>query len=216
MHDSQLQAVSLEMPNVKLVLSAFASMNPNFYWSLTSEMPDLVPKRRTQLRVMVNAGLQGGVPWLRNSCKSICPTCKSKGEVNCHFLLRCKAMRPEFDLFWSKLFSLIETKATFEADDVIINFLRNLDDHNKVQVLLLTGDLKLPFQRSISVSIARFIMVSVHKVVMIHERLVARGIITPNRSSFSFHAVARWSVNDADLDIDIFTSSIWQSDRKQQ
>ena len=33
-------------------------------------------------------------------------------------------MRPEFDLFWSKLFSLIETEATFDAE-VIINFLRN-------------------------------------------------------------------------------------------
>ena len=103
-------------------------------------------------------------------------------------------MRPEFDLFWSKLFSLIETKATFEAD-VIINFLSNLDDHNKV--LLITGGLRLPFQHSVSVSIARFIMVSVHKLVRIRERLVARGIITPNRSSFSFHAVARWSMNDA-------------------
>ena len=158
-------------------------------------MPDLVPKRRTQLRVMVNAGLQGGVPRLRNSCKSICPICKSEEEDNYHSLLRCKAMRPEFDLFWSKLFSLIETKATFEAD-VIINFLRNLDDKSKVQVLLLTGGTKLPFQRSISVFIALFIMVSVHKLVRVRERLVARGIITPNRSSFSFHAVARWSMND--------------------
>ena len=93
------------------MLSAFARMNPNFYWSLTSEMPDLMPKRRTQLRVMVNAGLQGGVAWLGNSCKSICPICKSEKEDNNHFLLCCKAIRPEFDLFWSKLFSLIETKA---------------------------------------------------------------------------------------------------------
>ena len=54
---------------MKLVFSAFTSVNPSFYWSLTSEMPDLVPKRCTQLRVMVNAGLQGGVPWLRNSYK---------------------------------------------------------------------------------------------------------------------------------------------------
>ena len=45
-------------------------------------------------------------------------------------------MRPEFDLFWSKLLSLIETNATFEAD-VIVNFLRNPDDHNKI--LLFTG-----------------------------------------------------------------------------
>ena len=194
MHDSQLQAVSLKVPNVKLVLSTFASMNSDFYWSLTSEMPDLVSKRRTQLRVMVNAGLQGGVPWLRNSCKSICPICESEEEDNYTFLLRCKAMRPEFDLFWSKLFSLTETKATIEAD-VIINYLRSLNDHNKV--LLVTGGLRLPFQRSISVSIARFVMVSVHKLVRIRERLIARGIITPNRSSFSFHAVARWSMNGA-------------------
>ena len=193
MHDLQLQAVSLEVPNVKLVFSAFTSMNPSFYWSLTSEMPDLVPKCRTQLWVMVNAG-QGGVPWLRNSCKSICPICKSDEEDNYHFLLHCKAMSPEFDLFWSKLFSLIQTKATFEAN-IIVNFLRNLNDHSKV--LLLTGGLRLPFQCSISVSIARFFMVSVHKLVKIRERLIARGIITPDRSSFSFHAVARWSMNDA-------------------
>ena len=70
MHDSQLQAVSLEVPNVKLAFSAFTSLNPSFYWSLTSEMPDLVPKRHTQLRVMVNADLQGGVQWLRNTVKT--------------------------------------------------------------------------------------------------------------------------------------------------
>ena len=109
-------------------------------------MRDLVPKHRTQLRVMVNAGLQGGVRWLRNSCKSICPIYKSEEEDKYHFLFCCKAMRSELDLFWSKLFSLIQTKATFEAD-IIINFLRNLDDHSKV--LLLKGGLRLPFQCSI-------------------------------------------------------------------
>ena len=183
MHDSQLQAVNLEVPDLKLVFSAFTSMNPSFYWSLTSEMPDLVPKRCTQLRVMVNADLQGGVPWLRNSCKSICTICISENDDNYHFLLRCKAMKPEFDLFWSKQFSLIQTKATFEAD-VIINFLRDLDDDSKV--LLLTGGLRVSFQRSVSVLITRVIMVSVHKLVRIRERLVTRGIITPNRSFFDF------------------------------
>ena len=124
-------------------------MNPNFYWTLTSKMPDLVSKRRTQLRVIVNADLQGGVPWFRNSCKSICSVCKSEEEDTYHFLLHCKAMRPEFDLFWSKLFSLIEAKGTFE---VINNFLRNLDNYNKI--LLLTGGLKLPFQSSMNEPIA--------------------------------------------------------------
>ena len=113
-------------------------------------MPDLVPKHHTQFRVMVNAGLQGGVPWLRNSCKSICPICKSEEEDNYYFLLPCKTMRPEFDLFWSKSSSLIQPKATFEAN-IIINFLTNLDDHSKV--LLLRSGLRLPFQRSKKYSI---------------------------------------------------------------
>ena len=127
-------------------------------------------------------------------------------------------MRPEFDQFWSKLFSFIETKAAFEAD-VMINFLRNLDDHSKI--LLITGGLRLPFQHSISVSIARFIMGSVHELVRIRERLIACGIITPNRFSFLFHAVARWSMNDAfffascaDLGIDIFTSMFYLTIRQ--
>ena len=151
MHDSQLQAASLGVASIKLVLSAFASMNPNFYWPLTSEVPDLVLKCHVLLQVIVNAGLQGGVPWPKNSRRSICPICKSEKEDNYNLLLRCKAMRREFDLFCSKLFSLIETKATFEAD-VIINFLRSLNDHNKV--FQLTGGLKLLFQCSMSISTA--------------------------------------------------------------
>ena len=140
------------------------------------------------------AGLQGGVPWLRNSWRSTCPICKPKKEDNYHFLLRCKALRTEFDLFWSKLFSFIETKEIFDAD-VIANFNRNVDDHHKV--LLLTGGLRLPYQRFMSESIARSIMVSVHKLVRICEKLIARSIITRNRFFFSFHAVARWSMKDA-------------------
>ena len=45
-------------------------------------------------------------------------------------------MTPEFDLFWSKLFSLVETEATAEPN-FMTNFIRNFDDLSKV--LLLTG-----------------------------------------------------------------------------
>ena len=88
-------------------------------------------------------------------------------------LKRCKACKG----ISVHKFSLIETKATFEA--VIMNFRRNLDDHDKV--LFLTDGLKLPFQCSMSESIARFVMLSVYKLVLICERLVVCGIITPNR-----------------------------------
>ena len=160
-HDSRPEAVGLEVPNLKLVLSAFTCRVEFHGWEIVAKVFALLVNltRRTTI-----------------------------------ISFSYKALRPELDLFWSKLFSLIETKASFEAD-VIINFLRSLDDHNKV--LLLTGGLKLPFQRSASVSVVRCIMVSVHKLVRIRERLVARGIITPNRSSFSSHVVAHWPMNDA-------------------
>ena len=77
-------------------------------------------------------------------------------------------------------------EATFEAD-VIISFLRNLDDRNKV--LLLTGGLKLPFQGSMSESIARFIMVPVYKLVRIRERLVVLSLpIAPLSHFMRLHA----------------------------
>ena len=41
---------------------------------------------------------------------------ESEEEDNYQFFLRCKAMRPEFDSFWSKVFSVIETKATIKGD----------------------------------------------------------------------------------------------------
>ena len=110
--------------------------------------------------------------------------CKSEEEDNYHFLLRCKALRPEIDLiFCSKLFSLIETKATIEAD-VIINLIRNLHDRNKV--LLLTSGLKLPaLYKCIYI---RFIMVSVHKPVRSRERFSARGVIVPLSRFMQLHA----------------------------
>ena len=128
------------------------------------------------------------------SCKNICPIRKSEEEDNYHFLIHCKVIRLEFDLFWSKLFSFIETKATIKAY-VITDFIRNLDYHNKL--LLITGCLKLSFQCCMSKFIVRFIMVSVHKLVRIRERLVTHGIISPNCSSLSFHAVTHWSMIDA-------------------
>ena len=65
MHDSQLQAVSLEVPNVKLVLSAFASMNPNFYWSL-----------RSRLRIEVQP-TENDLTWLyKNGDISVVITCR--------------------------------------------------------------------------------------------------------------------------------------------
>ena len=49
--------VSEKKPVVKLTLTAFANYSPSYLWSLTWNNPDLVPKIRTQIRLLVNAGL---------------------------------------------------------------------------------------------------------------------------------------------------------------
>ena len=67
---------SEEKPVVKVTLTAFASYSPANFWSLTWNNPDLVPKIRTQIRLLVSAGLRGSVPWLQGTNDITCPLCK--------------------------------------------------------------------------------------------------------------------------------------------
>ena len=52
-------------------------------------------------------------------------------------------MKPQWDKFWKKLFSVVEVNCRQECD-ILTHFLRNLDNYSRV--LLLSGGLKLPFQ----------------------------------------------------------------------
>ena len=53
---------SEQKPVVKLTLTAFANYSPGNVWSLTWNNPDLVAEIRTQIRLLVIAGLRGIVP----------------------------------------------------------------------------------------------------------------------------------------------------------
>ena len=134
--------VSEEKSVVKLSLTAFANYSPSNFWSLTWNNPDLVPKNRTQIRLLVNVGLRGGVPWLQGTSDIICPLCKVEPEDNFHFMSRCNIMKPEWDKFSEKLLSIVEVNCRQECD-ILTHFSRNLDNYSRV--LLLSGGLKLPF-----------------------------------------------------------------------
>ena len=108
--------VSEEKPVVKLTLTAFANYSPSNFWSLAGNNPDLVPKIRTQIRLLVNVGLRGRVPWLQGTSDIICPLCKIEPEDNFHFMLRCNIMKPEWDKFWEKLLSIVEVNCRQECD----------------------------------------------------------------------------------------------------
>ena len=83
---------SEEKPVVKLIITAFANYSPSNFWSLTWNNPDLVPKIRTQIRLLVNAM---GVPWLQGTNDITCPLYKVEPEDNFHFILRHNIMKPE-------------------------------------------------------------------------------------------------------------------------
>ena len=189
--------LSLEKPIVDFILSAFSSCTPCKFWALTSINPDLVPKFQTQLRLLVNAGLQGGPPWLRGTRKDLCPLCKLETEDNCHFLFKRKIMKPEWNKFWSKLFNTIQTRCEHEAS-IANGFINNLSHSSKV--LLLTGSLVLPFQKFTNDAIRHFVAVSVHKVIKIRKRLVEKGKPKLDGSSVCFSALARWFL-DANLSL---------------
>ena len=94
---------SEEKPVVKLALTAFANYSPANLWSLTWNNPDLVPKIRTQIRLLVDyAGSRGSVSWLQGTNDISCPLCKVELEDNFHFMSRCNIMKPEWNKFWEK------------------------------------------------------------------------------------------------------------------
>ena len=71
-----------------LTVPIFRSLPPHSFWFIASSFPDLVPKFRSQVRLMGSHGLQGGIPWLKETDQTICPLCKSGTEDLTHFLLK--------------------------------------------------------------------------------------------------------------------------------
>ena len=59
-----------------LTVSIFQSLPPHSFWYITSSFPDIVPKFRNQVRLMGSHGLQGGIPWLKETDKAIFPCVK--------------------------------------------------------------------------------------------------------------------------------------------
>ena len=81
-------------------VSAFADVTFETVWSITSEYPDLVPKRNLQLRLMGNLGLQSGIPWLRIKSEDKCLSCGIEKEDMIHFPLRCPYFFNDQKSFW--------------------------------------------------------------------------------------------------------------------
>ena len=112
-----------------------------------------------------NFNLNGGIPWLTNAEGTACFVCKQDVETVNHFLLERSGFKESLDSLWDKL----KTKAGHlnpTDGDQIVNFITNLDQHNKI--LLFLGGFQFLFNDLTANSIKRFVAAAVGKIYKIH------------------------------------------------
>ena len=96
-------------------VSIFWSLPPRSFWFIISSFPGLVPKFQNQVRLMGSHGSQGGIPWVKETDQAICPLCKGGTEDLTHFLLKCSALKDEWEFFWESIFSKVQICCPHEA-----------------------------------------------------------------------------------------------------
>ena len=99
--------------------------------------------------------------------------CKQGVETVTHFLLECFGLKENLYSVWDKLKTKARHPNPIDGDQ-IVNFITNLDQHNKM--LLLLGGLQLPFDNLTANSIKRFVAAAVGKMYKIRtEKLHELG-----------------------------------------
>ena len=113
---------------------------------------------------MGSLGLNGGIPWLRNTKDTLCLICKQDNETLSHFLFVCTSFRRHFDSLWANLISKINNSDPTDGA-TMSHFIMNLNQHHKT--LMLPGCLPLRFDISTMTVITRFIAAAIGKIYKI-------------------------------------------------
>ena len=114
---------------------SFENLSPPDFWSLADEYPDLVTGLHNQARLMGAFGLNGSVPWLKDTEGALCFICKEDVENTKHFFLDCPQFKENFDSVWRNL-QLKITRSNPTDSIQIANFIKNLNHQNKVMLLV--------------------------------------------------------------------------------
>ena len=153
-------------PELYIAQACLDNISPYTFWSISEQFPDLVCRLHTQVRLMGNFGLNGGIPWLKNTEGSLCFICKQETETLSHFLFECANFREHFDSLWANL--TLKLKQRNPTDGTRMSyFIENLDLRHKT--LLLLGCLPLPFDNPTVTMITRFIAAAIGKIYKIHN-----------------------------------------------
>ena len=107
------------------------------------------------------ANIHKHFPWLFKTEGSLCFICEENTETVFHHFIECPPFRNYYNSLWSNLKTKI---INFNQTDgiTISDFITNLDPHKKV--LLLLGELSLPFDDASVVLIKRSVASAVGKI----------------------------------------------------
>ena len=132
-------------PDLYIAHDCLVNTPPRKFCSISEQFPDLVCCLHTQVRLMGSLGLNGGIPWLRNTEGTLCFIYKQENETLSHFLFVCTSFRRHLDSLWANLVSKINNSNPRDGAPMS-HFIMNLNQHHKT--LLLLGCLPLPFDIS--------------------------------------------------------------------
>ena len=159
-NDSWLQFCD-NHPDIHIIQTCFENICPPDFWSLADEYPDLITRLHTQARLMGSFGLNGSVPWLKDTEGALCFICKEDVENTYHFFLDCPQFKKNFDSVWRNL-QLKITRSNPTDGIQMANFIKNLNRQNKV--MLSMGGLSLPFDNQTTTLVKKIVSSAVGKI----------------------------------------------------
>ena len=106
-------------------------------------------------------GLNGSVPWLKDTEGALCFICKEYTGNTYHFFLDCPQFKENFVSVWRNLQLKVSRSNTTDGSQ-IVNFIKNLNRQNKV--MLLVGSLSLPFDNQTTTLVKKFVSSAVGKI----------------------------------------------------
>ena len=79
-------------PNMHVAQACLENVSPSKFWSLADLYPNLVSRLHTQVRLMGNLCLNGGIPWLFKTEGSLCFICEENTETVYHHFIECPTL----------------------------------------------------------------------------------------------------------------------------
>ena len=132
-------------------------------------VPDnrLSDSMHAQFRLMDNFGLNGSVPWLKDTEGTLCFICKEDFENLDLFSLDCPQFKEDFNHILCNLeLKIIRSNPTTGIQ--IANFIKKLDGQHTA--VLLVGGLSLPFDNETTTLIKKFISSAVDQIYKLRTK----------------------------------------------